>query len=124
MTGNIARVEDYSERGGKMRTISSRFVPLGTQAIHQVNNLLREGNAHQMIVRECDGPVLLAIPLTFGVIGAFFFILFARFRWTILVTLISLFFRIQIVVEPPLQPVAATPDRVLPASPKRRSDRT
>lgn len=42
----------------------------GERLVERVKELIREGNARRVIVKNEEGQTLMEIPLTFGVVGA------------------------------------------------------
>src|SRR5215510_4289534 len=86
-----------------LRNLQTRVSISSNGLRHQVAALLHEGNMHQVIIKQCDGPVLIEMPVTLGVIGTLLFVMLARLRWTAVVTTLALFFRLQIFVDPPIQ---------------------
>jgi hypothetical protein len=44
----------------------------GEKLVDRVKELVKEGNARRIIVKNADGHTLLEIPLTVGVVGAMF----------------------------------------------------
>lgn len=42
----------------------------GEKLVERVKDLIREGNARRVIVKNEEGQTLIEIPLTFGVVGA------------------------------------------------------
>ena len=42
----------------------------GEQVLQKVKELIQEGNVRKLTIKDKDGNVILALPLTFGVIGA------------------------------------------------------
>ena len=44
----------------------------GERLVERVRELVKEGNARRIIVKNAEGHTLLEIPLTMGLVGAFF----------------------------------------------------
>jgi hypothetical protein len=44
----------------------------GERLVERVKELVKEGNARRIIVKNSEGQTLLEIPLTMGLVGAFF----------------------------------------------------
>ena len=44
----------------------------GERLVERVKELVKEGNARRIIVKNAEGHTLLEIPLTMGLVGAFF----------------------------------------------------
>lgn len=41
----------------------------GHQVVEKVKEIIREGNAHQIIIKNEEGEVLISIPVTVGAVG-------------------------------------------------------
>ncbi len=66
----------------------------GDQLLEKVKQIIREGNARRITIRNDAGKVLMEIPLTFGVVG----VIFAPV-WIAIGTIAALAGRYTIVVE-------------------------
>jgi hypothetical protein len=51
---------------------SSEFQVRGEELLRKVKEILHEGNARRIIVKDEKGQTFVEIPLTVGVVGAFF----------------------------------------------------
>lgn len=51
---------------------SSEFQVRGEELLHKVKEIIREGNARRIIVKDEKGTTYFEIPLTLGVVGALF----------------------------------------------------
>jgi len=50
--------------------MSEEFKVSGEQLLAKVKEIIKEGNARAVTIKDKNGNVILSIPLTFGVIGA------------------------------------------------------
>jgi len=82
----------------------------------QLRDLMREGNARKLILRDSQEHKLLEVSLTAGAIGALAFLMFVPPRILAVVGIAALFVRVYIVLEPM---EAAEPERL--TTPKRTS---
>ena len=53
-----------SSKSGK-----EEFKVSGEELLKKVKEIIREGNARRLIIKDKDGKTLIEIPLTFGVVG-------------------------------------------------------
>lgn len=53
-----------------MERINEEFRVRGEELVEKVKQLIHEGNARRLIIKDETGKVYLEIPLTFGLIGA------------------------------------------------------
>lgn len=57
------------EREGTRRTFVERLEVTGGELVDRMRDLLADGNARRVIIRDNDGEELLSAPLTFGVVA-------------------------------------------------------
>ena len=50
--------------------MSEEFKVSGEQLLAKVKEIIKEGNARAVTIKDKNGNIILSIPLTFGVIGA------------------------------------------------------
>ncbi len=124
MTQEITRVEVKRRFENVAHSLYLRFVLISNELGRELVDLLREGNKHLVIIKQCDGPILLEIPLTFGAFSALCFVLIMRLRWTTLVTFLASCFHLQIIVERQFQRAPIEVEAVAPARPKRQRRRS
>lgn len=55
-----------------MENLKEEFLLRGEELVEKVKQLIHEGNVRRLIIKGEDGKVYLEIPVTIGVIGAFF----------------------------------------------------
>jgi hypothetical protein len=55
-----------------MENFKEEFKVKGEELVEKVKQLIHEGNVRRLIIKDEDGRVYLEIPVTFGLIGAFF----------------------------------------------------
>ncbi len=72
----------------------------GERLVERVKELVKEGNARRIIVKNAEGHTLLEIPLTMGVVGAFFLPI-----WVALGSIAALASHYTVVVEKKDDPV-------------------
>jgi hypothetical protein len=60
--------EEGEEEGGR-----ERYMIAGEKLLSKVKELIHEGNVRRIIIRNEEDKILIEIPLTFGVVGAAFF---------------------------------------------------
>ena len=49
---------------------NEEFKVAGEQLLAKIKEIIKEGNVRKITIKDKDGNVILALPLTFGVIGA------------------------------------------------------
>lgn len=59
---------DEKECGGKTRT--EEFRVTGGEILNKIKEIIHEGNARRIILKDEHGKTFLEIPLTVGVVGA------------------------------------------------------
>jgi len=59
------------EKPGKKDTFEE-FKVEGDKLVAKVKEIVKEGHAKRIIIKDEEGKVLMEIPLTFGVVGALF----------------------------------------------------
>lgn len=52
--------------------MSTKFTINGKELLARVEELIKEGNARRIIIKNVNGQTYIEIPVTVGVIGAFF----------------------------------------------------
>jgi hypothetical protein len=57
------------EREGTRRTFVERIELTGGELVDRIRDLIADGNARRVIIRDNDGDELLTAPLTFGVVA-------------------------------------------------------
>lgn len=57
------------EREGTSRTFVERLEVTGSELVDRFRDLVADGNARRVIIRDSDGDELLTAPLTFGVVA-------------------------------------------------------
>jgi hypothetical protein len=72
----------------------------GERLVERVKELVKEGNARRIIVKNAEGHTLLEIPLTMGLVGAFFLPI-----WVALGSIAALASHYTLVVEKKDEPV-------------------
>ena len=53
-----------------VKKMSEEFKVSGEQLLAKVKEIIKEGNARAVTIKDKNGNIILSIPLTFGVIGA------------------------------------------------------
>ena len=61
--------EEAQEGGGK----KERYKVAGERLLSKVKDLLKEGNVRRITIKNDEDKTLIEIPLTFGIVGAAFF---------------------------------------------------
>ena len=61
--------EEEAQEGGK----KERYKVAGEKLLSKVKDLLKEGNVRRITIKNDDEKTLIEIPLTFGVVGAAIF---------------------------------------------------
>jgi hypothetical protein len=57
------------ETGEKTHTVSEQLEVAGNQLVTQVQDLIKQGNARRLIIRNADNEVLMDINLTVGAVA-------------------------------------------------------
>ena len=52
--------------------MSTKFTINGKELLAKIEELIKEGNARRIIIKDVNGRTYIEIPVTVGVIGAFF----------------------------------------------------
>ena len=52
--------------------MSAKFTINGKELLAKIEELIKEGNARRIIIKDVNGQTYIEIPVTVGVIGAFF----------------------------------------------------
>ena len=52
--------------------MSTKFTINGKELLAKIEELIKEGNARRIIIKDVSGRTYIEIPVTVGVIGAFF----------------------------------------------------
>ena len=52
--------------------MSTKFTINGKELLAKIEELIKEGNARRIIIKDVNGQTYIEIPVTVGVIGAFF----------------------------------------------------
>lgn len=52
--------------------MSTKFTINGKELLAKIEELIKEGNARRIIIKDVNGRTYIEIPVTIGVIGAFF----------------------------------------------------
>ncbi len=60
------------EKNEKEKTWTEEFRVAGGEIISKVKEIIHEGNARRIILKDEEGKTFLEIPLTIGVVGAVF----------------------------------------------------
>lgn len=56
----------------KPESTSEQFKVYGHELVEQIKKLIKEGNVRRIIIKNEKGKVMMEIPVTFAVVGAFF----------------------------------------------------
>jgi len=54
------------------KTSSEQFKVYGHELLGKIKELIKEGNVRRIIIKNEKGKIMMEIPVTFAVIGAFF----------------------------------------------------
>ena len=54
------------------RSAKEQFKVNGHEVLKKIKELIKEGNVRRIIIKDEKGKVLMEIPVTFAVVGAFF----------------------------------------------------
>ena len=65
--------EEGTEEEAQAEDGKERYIIAGEKLLSKVKELVHEGNVRRIVIRNEDDKVLIEIPLTFGVVGAAFF---------------------------------------------------
>ena len=105
------------EREGTSRTFVERLEVSGGELVDRFRDLVADGNARRVVIRDSDGEELLTAPLTFGVVAGGLItvaapLLAALGALAALVTRVKL----EVIREVDGPPVAEAPSVVVPES--------
>jgi len=56
----------------KQGTKSEQFKVYGHELLEKIKELIKEGNVRRILIKNEKGKVMMEIPVTFAVVGAFF----------------------------------------------------
>lgn len=68
--------EQPGTHNGQGRTFSEELEVTGSQLVERVRELIEEGTARRLIIRNAEGRTLLEIPLSFGAVASGALLLF------------------------------------------------
>jgi hypothetical protein len=92
-------------------TVAEEIRLRGREIGVQLRDLVREGNARRLILRDHDEHKLLEVSLTVGIVGGLTFLLFVPPRLLAVLGILMLFVRVYVVIEPIETPAPATSKR-------------
>jgi phage shock protein PspC (stress-responsive transcriptional regulator) len=81
-------------------TVAEEIRLRGREIGVQLRDLVREGNARKLILRDSQDRKILEVSLTAGVVGGLAFLLFVPPRILAVLGILALFVRIYLVLEP------------------------
>ncbi len=55
-----------------MATFSEEFKVKGKELLKKIEEIIKEGNVHRIIIKDSKGHTYLEIPVTIGILGALF----------------------------------------------------
>ena len=60
------------KKDNKKGSVSEQFKVSGEEILEKVKKLIKEGNVRRIMIKNEKGKILMEIPVTFAVVGAFF----------------------------------------------------